>query len=494
MYSQTTRHRSLRWAGAAGLLTSVALIAACAPGGGPNDTSTKPVRPSIPVANESSPTTTAPRGATTTVPAPATPPPSIPTTTLPTPTGSTPDVAGVTYRDIDGGQAYYGRWANSFPTDPSFFPIGVWAESFSNDQVTERRIDDYARIGINVFAEPYGMPDATANYIQSKSMFTIGDGLHEAAQLTTDEPDLRGCNDEIGVVTLDQWPAGIGQCMGLWGPNNGPVSPASLQAWSDLLRRNDSSRPVYNQFTKAPRAGLGVYKPDMGRTECEDYNVDANTAREYFASSDIISYDWYVQVDEWTPVACRNIAMQGDAVRNTRLLSDYAKPVWPFIGLTNLSNDNRYKPTPANLNAEVWTSIVAGARGIQYFQHNFSTVGETSRVLLDARYTPIRDQITATNARIKSLAPVINAPYADGLTTASGAVDTMSKAYGGQFYVFVTSRQSASQTATFNVAGLGNGTVEVVDEGRSIPASGGQFTDTFADQNAVHIYRFTPAA
>ena len=31
--------------------------------------------------------------------------------------------------EIDGGVNYFGQFTNSFPTDPGFFPTGVWFES-----------------------------------------------------------------------------------------------------------------------------------------------------------------------------------------------------------------------------------------------------------------------------------------------------------------------------------------------------------------------------
>jgi hypothetical protein len=345
-------------------------------------------------------------------------------------------------------------------------------------------------MGVNLFAEPYGMPAGIDEYIASKGMYTIGDGnAAMAASKTTDEPDWRGCQ-EIG----GEWPAEIGPCRNIWGDGGGPLAPDALQEWADHVRSQDPTRPLYNQYTKAERAGLGEYSQITGRPECEDYNVNVENARAYLASADIISYDWYLLQSGWTPENCRMVWFQGDAVRNARQLSDFAKPVWPFIGVTKI-DDGNYTPTNEDLNAEVWTSIVAGARGIQYFQHNFSSQGTTSRALIDPRYTALRDQIAATNARVASLAPVINAPYADGLTTvAAGQVDVMSKGYDGAFYIFVTSRQKAGQTATFDVAGLGNGTVEVLDEGRTITATGGRFSDEFASQNAVHIYRFVPTA
>ena len=46
-----------------------------------------------------------------------------------------------------------------------------------------------------------------------------------------------------------------------------------------------------------------------------------------------------------------------------------------------------------------------------------------------------------------------------------------------------------ARAATFDVPCVGDATVTVLDEGRTIPLIGGRFSDSFADGNAVHIYR-----
>lgn len=66
----------------------------------------------------------------------------------------------------------------------------------------------------------------------------------------------------------------------------------------------------------------------------------------------------------------------------------------------------------------------------------------------------------------------------------------------GAFYIIAGSGQpgtapSAGQSVTFTLADTTNGkTVTVVNESRTLTLnSSGQFTDTFADANAVHVYK-----
>ena len=49
-------------------------------------------------------------------------------------------------RAVDGGPAYYGKWANSLPTDPSFFPIAVYQETLTD---TAPDAAKYKSIGVN---------------------------------------------------------------------------------------------------------------------------------------------------------------------------------------------------------------------------------------------------------------------------------------------------------------------------------------------------------
>jgi hypothetical protein len=70
----------------------------------------------------------------------------------------------------------------------------------------------------------------------------------------------------------------------------------------------------------------------------------------------------------------------------------------------------------------------------------------------------------------------------------------MAKYYNGNFYVFAGSGKPGTpppvnQSVNFMLAGSPITTATVVNEGRTINIVNGQFTDTFADANSVHIYK-----
>ena len=436
--------------------------------------------------------TTPPTIAPTTTAAPTTPASTVapPTTVAPDPGGLPGLPIGVTLRPVDGGADYFGRWSNSLPTDPSFFPIGVWGESFSDDAVSRGWMDAYAGMGINTQVGTWALPDSMASYLKSTGGYAIGGSASQPSAITTtDEPDWRGCSSSDGNVRAEapSWIASqcatLGSASGA--PASGPVAPSFLQAWADGLRARDPSRPVWTNFTKIEKVGIAT-----------DYWVDDDaTARAYANTADIVSFDWYPLTDAgyYTPASLGVVWTQHDAVKNVRRILNNTKPVWNAIEMTYVNDYGTYRPTAADVNAEVWNSLIGGARGFTYFQHDFKL--GTSRALLDPRFSDIRAQVTVTNARIKGLAPVLNAPYADGLTTVgAGQVNVMTKALGDSFYVFVSPRTKSSQTVSLNLAGLGNTTATVLHENRSVPVTNGTLTDSFADQNSIHIYKVTPGS
>ena len=107
----------------------------------------------------------------------------------------------------------------------------------------------------------------------------------------------------------------------------------------------------------------------------------------------------------------------------------------------------------------------------------------------------IYNQVQATDALIKQLAPVLNSPIALDYVTVNcplcewtvvsllSGIEVMAKDYNGQFYIFADTRDSETQTnipATFTIADLNATSVTVVNENRTIPVVNGVFTDTFA--------------
>ena len=70
-------------------------------------------------------------------------------------------------REVDGGPGYFSQFANSLPTDPSFFPIGVWFESVTSQ--ADINLDKAA--GLNLYVVLTS--SSNLSLIQNNGMFAI---------------------------------------------------------------------------------------------------------------------------------------------------------------------------------------------------------------------------------------------------------------------------------------------------------------------------------
>jgi hypothetical protein len=204
---------------------------------------------------------------------------------------------------------------------------------------------------------------------------------------------------------------------------------------------------------------------------------------EYIRGTDIVSYDVY-PVNNDLP-----LWYVGAGVERLRKWAEYQKPVWNFIETTAIRGKN--KPTPAQIEAEVWMSIIHGSMGIGYFCHQFRPTEDAAAPLKDPA---TRETLARVNRQIASLAPVLNSPpVANGVTVTSSnpdtPIDTLLKRHEGDTYLFAAgARPGGKTTASFKFRDCGDLSAEVLGESRSIPIRGGAMEDAFTDYQA-HIYK-----
>jgi hypothetical protein len=181
----------------------------------------------------------------------------------------------------------------------------------------------------------------------------------------------------------------------------------------------------------------------------------------------------------------------------------------PFIEAGEPFTSNQWSgvtATGAMSVAEAWNAIIAGARGIQWFDHDFggSAAGyaTSSQDLIDTNpvFASLQSAVSAFDARVEGLAPILNDPFANGYVTSvsnpnpdsedarSANVMVKYDAASNDFYVFVAPTSNKSQTLTFTTSGGYSGPVTVQGESRTVTATNGTFSDTFSGQTAVHIY------
>lgn len=359
------------------------------------------------------------------------------------------------------GSSPYGSWSNGPSTDPNFFPIGVWLQSPQN-------IQEFKNIGINTFLGFWGGLDMTSlNQYGNAQMpllaaqnsvgLTSPDRTWIKGWTQTDEPDNAQPNGN----------GGYGPC----------ITPSTIISNYNSIRFNDNTRPVFLNF------GRGVSDINWGgRGSCT-----GNTSYypQAVQGADIISFDIY-------PVTNYNgqLELVSKGVDNLKTWSNNNKIIWNFV--EGASMDGIHLPTPAQVKAEVWMSLIHGSQGIAYFVHQFTPTFREDGIF---NYPSLVQAVTGINAQITSLAPVLNSPaVVNGAQVvanpASVPIDIMVRQYNGAIYVFAAAMRNNSTLGTFTVSGIQNRRVDVIGENRQIAMTGGQFQDNFSGY-AVHLYKIT---
>jgi hypothetical protein len=398
--------------------------------------------------------------------------PALTPSPAPAPAPTTTPGAGVSLEQVDGGPDFYGRFSNPLPTDPAYFPIGVWLQGV----IAQAHIDNDKDFGVNTYvgiADPEGSNKALlrANgmkaFIQADERTRFSDiGSETAGWLLADEIDM------------SQGPSACG---------------GSLQTIKSGLPADGGLR--YNNYGK----GVLLWETDA-EAACFVEAQDVQSTDLYWFTdpnqTNMMGEPWLPEGERQMTLSevrrAANYGYQVDRMRSLDARNGERKPIWNFVELgwpwSETAAQGGRSILPQEIRAAVWHSIIAGARGIIYFDHNFNGPcgGSTFR---GACYPENRAMAKSVNAQIKVLAPVLNAPTVTAGTSTSQSIRSMVKWQGGHFYVFAGSRNNQSSTGTVSLPCVGIATATRLGEAGSVPVSGGSFSDQFADGNAIHIYR-----
>jgi hypothetical protein len=390
-----------------------------------------------------------------------TPTPTATPTSTPTPTATptaTPPPSGLTLQQPDGGANF--NAAHSLAQ----FPVAVWGSYDHNP--TTLNLDAAANINTYVWvADPCnGIPD-----IRADGRFSV---LYE-------ESESRSCSGS----ETDGWMLGdeVDMCCG-------PPGFAGGNGYQMLTDRNNSlpndGRLRYTNYGKGvlwwesdSDAARFVNLSFLGLVSADAYWMTDPNERGNPRYGLPSSYGWNV-----------------DRMRFLDGMDGQRKPVWMLVEtgwpFTESASQGGRAILPAEMRAAAWHSIIAGARGIVWFEHNFGgPVIDHHNLRTNSSGT--RPMATEVGGQIKQLAPVLNGPTVVDPAT-NGSIRTMTKWDGRNFYVFAGNTNNTNRTGTWTLACVGNATAVKLGETagtQTIPVVNGQFSDQFADKNAVHIYR-----
>jgi hypothetical protein len=387
--------------------------------------------------------------------------------------------------------------------EPTFFPISV----FLGQMQSAAR---YKSLGINTYqgmehnTNLWPVTDVTNQgmFVQAQDEFTqaeVGNNTNVVAWFISDECDMGygGCDhDDDGDGDIDQYDGLKIQ--------TGYVNNA--------LSKNDG-RYTFANF------GNGILRTFWSTDTMDDHVklVDASGADKYTYTSPGIweIIDGVHDAPDWpngVPVArSYSYGWQADQMRRFQD-PDKIRPVWTFIESARpyLFEDGALTISPDQIDGAVWSAIRHEARGISYFMHNNDDNCDEGSACEAANYA----RMTAVNAKVKSLAPVINTQsYYNATRVVNGhtfyyynfnnGTDSMLKTHNGFAYIFAGLGMRCNNTScssgtvdgtgskTFTLPQGVNGTsVEVVGENRTLPVNGSrQFTDAFPAEYSNHVYK-----
>jgi hypothetical protein len=246
------------------------------------------------------------------------------------------------------------------------------------------------------------------------------------------------------------------------------------------MRARDATRPVYLNL------GQGVANPYWkGRGVCSGHDEHYP---EYIKGADIVSFDIYPVTSSYTQVAGK-LWYVARGVKRLRGWAGYKKPVWNWIETTHINA--KVRPTPAQVRAEVWMSLIHGALGIGYFAHEWYPAFKEPGLLA---YADVKAEVKRLNQQISSLAPVLNSPPVENgvsVVSSNSAVElaTLLKRHGRSSYLFAVAMEDQPTSGSFTLTCVPAGArVEVLGEGRTLTLAGRTLSDSFKGYE-VHLYR-----
>ncbi len=424
----------------------------------------------------------------------------------------------------EGGPAYYSVARNGEKmakaeargwSNPNFFPILVWLSDPNHASAL-------AALGINtyfgMFANPGSINTAAAagmSVIAQANEWSPAEVQAETsgrdnvvAWIPIDEPDLniahsaymsqvsglKALND--GRMIITNFAHGIRRTV-YWSASTG----GGFTQMHDAMAENDAA--CVDQYCYTSPGIRGDPGP-QGIVDNFNYpSLHNGTSylwpgayQDYAKANQAAAYGW-----------------QAKALRSFYEDKGLQRPVWVTVEtqMPYLTEANRDIILYAEIKGAVWSAIVNEARGIMYFQHNgfygepgtttpgsYPEIDPNTGAAVDNSTMSLVDgppglaaAVLAINTQIQSLAPVLNSQSFVFNFGATG-IETMLKGRDGFAYIFATKSvmgTTGSKTFTLTGSGITGTNVEVVGEARNLTVSGGQFSDTFANEYSVHIYK-----
>ncbi len=374
------------------------------------------------------------------------------------------------------GAGLYDPWPQGPSSDPNYFPLGVWLQSPADAAL-------YHQAGINFYDGLWEGPTVSQlETLKNARMQTVCDLNDTALQykdvtLSDGRPLIMGYSHYGEPDNMQDNPEG-----GL----DLPIPTSVVQSSYFNIKNLDPNRPVFLNLSQGIGNDGGTWVGQGG------YIVPDRDYPEYILGSDVISFDIY-------PMDCERTNTCQDAWRvalGVDRLFGYAPQghiVWNTIETSDICGNDR-QATVEEIRAEVWMSIIHGAKGLTYFIHGKTSIDDFDyRAILRPENADRLAGFTQINHQVQSLAPVIHSPDQNHLAVmqsleGDSPVDFAVKIYEGATYIFSVSMRQPQTIKQFQVKSIPDSSVEVLGEDRTLSLVNGTFSDTFTGYEA-HLYK-----
>ena len=276
----------------------------------------------------------------------------------------------------------YAKWHNGPGQDTAHFPIAVWLQD-------PRNAPKYQALGINLYVALWKGPTAEQIAELKRHRMPVICDQNDYALKHLDEKTIVGWMHGDEPDNAQSLPNGKG-----YGP---PIPPEKIVEAYRKIKANDPTRPVMLNLGQGV-AWDGWYGRGVRTNHPEDY-------AQYVRGGDIISFDIYPAVHD-KPAMAGKLWYVARGVERLRGWAGSDRIVWNCIECTRISNA-KAKPTPQQVKAEVWMSIIHGSQGLIYFCHQFQPRFIEAGLLADEE---MAQAVGAINREVQGLAEVINSP------------------------------------------------------------------------------------
>lgn len=364
----------------------------------------------------------------------------------------------------------FAKWKQGPPPDARYFPIAVWLQDPKN-------APKFKAAGINLYVGLWkGPTESQLSALKDAGMPVIC-AQNEFGLAHKRDPTIVGWmhNDEPDnaqtIVDPTTGKKGYG----------GPVPPPRVVSDYEKMRTADPTRPILLNL------GQGIANDEWRGRGKGAHRDDYLT---YVQGADIVSFDVYPVAGIDKPDGENYLWYVAKGVDRLAKWSEGKKIVWNCLECTRISNE-KVKPTPPQVRAEAWMSLIHGSTGLIYFVHQFKPRFIEAALLEDSEMLA---GVTKLNKEIQHLAPVLNSSTPqDAATVRSSSadvpIDLMAKRYQGATYLFAVGMRNAPARGSFELRGSQrSASVQVLGEARSVAMKSGKFEDEFQPYD-VRLYR-----